>query len=72
MKGRWKHPISGMGWYKQAKRDFAALPEKCKWPRTDEGRAAVVSPFEDSAEEGNSRGRQSRLQGGRSHHWQVG
>jgi predicted small metal-binding protein len=27
MKGRWKHPISGMGWYKAAKRDFAALPE---------------------------------------------
>jgi len=27
MKGRWKHPISGMGWYKQAKRDFASLPE---------------------------------------------
>jgi len=27
MKGRWKHPISGMGWYKQAKRDFVALPE---------------------------------------------
>ena len=27
MKGRWKHPISGMGWYKQAKRDFAALSE---------------------------------------------
>lgn len=27
MKGRWKHPISGMGWYKQAKRDFAAIPE---------------------------------------------
>jgi hypothetical protein len=27
MKGRWKHPISGMGWYKQAKRDFADLPE---------------------------------------------
>ncbi|MFL6079735.1 MAG: hypothetical protein ACJ714_07390 [Ornithinibacter sp.] len=27
MKGRWKHPISGMGWYKQVKRDFAALPE---------------------------------------------
>ncbi len=26
MKGRWKHPISGMGWYRQAKRDFAALP----------------------------------------------
>ena len=27
MKGRWKHPVAGMGWYKQVKRDFAALPE---------------------------------------------
>ena len=27
MKGWWKHPISGMGWYRKAKRDFAALPE---------------------------------------------
>ena len=27
MKGRWKHPISGMGWYRKAKKDFAALPE---------------------------------------------
>jgi hypothetical protein len=27
MKGRWKHPLSGMAWYKTAKRDFAALPE---------------------------------------------
>jgi len=27
MKGRWKHPVAGMGWYRQAKRDFAALPE---------------------------------------------
>lgn len=26
MKGRWKHPISGMGWYRSAKRDFAAIP----------------------------------------------
>jgi hypothetical protein len=26
MKGRWKHPIAGMGWYKKAKRDFADLP----------------------------------------------
>ena len=26
MKGRWKKPISGMGWYRQVKRDFAALP----------------------------------------------
>ena len=28
MKGRWKHPISGMAWYRQAKRDFAALAER--------------------------------------------
>ncbi len=27
MKGRWKHPIAGMGWYRQTKREFAALPE---------------------------------------------
>jgi predicted small metal-binding protein len=27
MKGRRKHPIQGMGWYRQTKRDFAALPE---------------------------------------------
>ncbi len=27
MKGRWKRPISGMGWYRKAKRDFAALPD---------------------------------------------
>lgn len=27
MKSRWRKPISGMGWYKNAKRDFAALPE---------------------------------------------
>jgi len=26
MKGRWKHPIKGMGWYKDVKRDFAAAP----------------------------------------------
>ena len=25
MKGRWKHPVSGMKWYKNVKRDFAAL-----------------------------------------------
>ena len=28
MKGRWKNPIAGMGWYRKAKRDFAALPEE--------------------------------------------
>jgi hypothetical protein len=27
MKGRWRNPIKAMGWYKQTKRDFAALPE---------------------------------------------
>ena len=27
MKNRWKHPLSGMGWYRKTKRDFAALPE---------------------------------------------
>ena len=27
MKGRWKHPLKGMGWYRQAKADFATLPE---------------------------------------------
>ena len=27
MKGRWKRPISGMSWYRQVKRDFAALPD---------------------------------------------
>jgi hypothetical protein len=28
MKGRWRNPISGMGWYQQMKRESAALPEK--------------------------------------------
>ena len=27
MKGRWKNPIKGMGWYRNTKRDFAALSE---------------------------------------------
>jgi hypothetical protein len=27
MKGRWRNPINGLGWYRQVKRDFAALPE---------------------------------------------
>jgi len=27
MQGRWKHPVAGMGWYRKAKKDFAALPE---------------------------------------------
>jgi len=28
MQRRWKNPIKGMGWYRQAKKDFAALPEE--------------------------------------------
>jgi hypothetical protein len=27
MKGRWRRPLSGMKWYKDTKREFAALPE---------------------------------------------
>lgn len=27
MRGRWKNPISGMGWYRNTKKAFAALPE---------------------------------------------
>jgi hypothetical protein len=27
MRGRWRHPISGMGWYRETKRVFAGLPE---------------------------------------------
>ena len=26
MKGRWKHPVSGMKWYRDTKREFAARP----------------------------------------------
>lgn len=27
MKGRWRRPVSGMKWYGQVQKDFAALPE---------------------------------------------
>jgi predicted small metal-binding protein len=27
MQGRRKHPLSGLGWYRKTKREFAALPE---------------------------------------------
>ena len=27
MKGRWKNPLKGMGWYKSTKSEFAELPE---------------------------------------------
>jgi hypothetical protein len=33
MKGRWKHPVASMGWYRDAKRAFGELPE-------DRGRGA--------------------------------
>jgi hypothetical protein len=27
MKDRWKHPVQSLGWYRDAKKAFAALPE---------------------------------------------
>lgn len=27
MRGRWKRPVAGMGWYRDVKRAFAELPE---------------------------------------------
>jgi predicted small metal-binding protein len=27
MKGRWRHPIASMGWYRDAKKTFGELPE---------------------------------------------
>ena len=27
MQARWKNPVRGMGWYRQTKKDFAALPD---------------------------------------------
>jgi hypothetical protein len=27
MKGRWRNPIKGMGWYRRAKQAFSDLPE---------------------------------------------
>jgi hypothetical protein len=26
MKARWRHPVSGMKWYRKVQSDFAALP----------------------------------------------
>lgn len=28
MRGRWKHPVAGLGWYRATKKAFAALPER--------------------------------------------
>ena len=28
MRGRWRRPVSGMKWYRQVQRDFAALPSE--------------------------------------------
>lgn len=33
MRGRWKRPVSGLGWYRDVKRDFAGLPEDTDGPR---------------------------------------
>ncbi len=27
MKGRWRNPVKGMGWYRSTKKAFASLPE---------------------------------------------
>ena len=27
MRGRWKHPVAGLGWYRATKKAFAELPE---------------------------------------------
>lgn len=27
MKGRWKNPVAGMGWYMKTKKAFASLPQ---------------------------------------------
>lgn len=34
MKGRWKRPVSGLKWYRQVQRDFAALPSELGMPLT--------------------------------------
>ena len=28
MKARWRRPLAGMSWYRNTKREFAALPER--------------------------------------------
>ena len=28
MRSRWKRPVSGLKWYRQVQRDFAALPDQ--------------------------------------------
>lgn len=30
MKGRWRRPVSGLKWYRQVQRDFAAQPERAE------------------------------------------
>lgn len=27
MKGRWRHPVQSMGWYRDVKQTFASLPD---------------------------------------------
>jgi predicted small metal-binding protein len=27
MKGRWKNPVGGLGWYRRVKKEFKALPD---------------------------------------------
>lgn len=30
MKGRWKRPVSGLKWYRQVQRDFAAIRDEAR------------------------------------------
>jgi hypothetical protein len=58
MKGRWKHPISGMGWYRTAKRNFADLPEVDTFYAPAKGRitdAAYAHPTRDVVAERRDR-----------------
>ena len=32
MKARWRNPVRGYGWYRQTKKDFAALPDDAAAP----------------------------------------
>ena len=43
MKGRWKHPIKGMGWYKDTKRELRGAARGLT-ARTEENRQAWSTP----------------------------
>jgi len=63
MQGRWKHPVAGMSWCGQVKRDFAALAPNgpsTKRARADTGDRACTAPTTwrtDAAPSGTAGGR---------------